>query len=294
MPGGGSVVAARPGGGHGGDEAADVDHPVEDAEAERGVARVERLGDRALHRWLEEGRARADEERRAEHGAKGDGVRDGAADRGQDAEHDVAGDVEAEGDVEALFVAVGVGEAAGDHRQQALHEGPEHVDEALLAEGEAQAAAVGRHHVERQHGAHAEVGEPLQRLHDVGDPEVPAHALDLLGDGGGGGGVVFGRVGHRLLGLLQGDARALGRGAKKARGIQTGARNSRDTGEGRTRGAGALLNAWRGQTPEWTIHFCARSRGGRLPSEARALAVWLGRRVEEEGDADAGGPGEER
>src|SRR5208282_2939772 len=79
-----------------------------------------------------------------------------------------------------FLVAVAVGETAADHRQGRLHQGPPQEDEALIALGKMESADLVRlGNVYGDDHPHAIIGEPLDRLHDVGHPKRPGQAPGL-------------------------------------------------------------------------------------------------------------------
>ena len=156
------VHQAQVAGDDGAEEAADVDQLIEDAPADRGVGRPERRRERALHAGFEDRRAG-----RQHHAAEEEAPVVHAVGHQR-----IADDLEDDRERDGALVAVAVGEPAGEHRQHALHAGPPGEDRALLDVAELGAALrLRQDHVDRHDRPHAVVGEALEHLHDVDDPE---------------------------------------------------------------------------------------------------------------------------
>ena len=155
-----------------GQEGADVDHPVVDAEPEAGVLLGGGAGQGATDDGLEETRTGSHEQEGCEDRAVG---RDVAGD-------EVAGGQDAEGEDEHAPVAVAI-------RQGATGDGDdigEGVDEALqeahglLREAQTPGGHLVRE-VDSEHRVEAVVGGPLEELHDIGHPEHPGESTEEAG-----------------------------------------------------------------------------------------------------------------
>ena len=152
-------------------EAADIDHQVEKAPAHPGGLLRQGLGKGPLDRRLEDGGARGQDQAAGQERAK----------LPLAGHHQVAQDLQADGHHDLALVAVAVGEAAGEHRQGRLHQGPPQEDEALVALAEVQAAdLIGLGDVDGDDHPHPVVGQALDHLHEVGRPERPGQAAGLL------------------------------------------------------------------------------------------------------------------
>ncbi|MNK90743.1 hypothetical protein D3C87_1108090 [compost metagenome] len=160
-------VAGRPGA----DEAADVDHGVEDAPAHRGVTVLGGVGDDALDPWFEDGCPRGEQ-----HAAQEE------APVGMLGPHQhVAEDLDGNGQGDRVLVAVAIGESTGEERQQRLDERPPRVDAPFLDMRELEASTRdGVHDVKGENGANAVIGPALDELHDVACPVGPVEGTDLI------------------------------------------------------------------------------------------------------------------
>ena len=151
------------------DPAADVHGLVEDAPGHRAVAAVGGLDERALDARLEDRRAGGQQHRAGEEAPvtvkpRHDQVAQALDDRrGED----------------RLLVAVAVGQAAGEDRDERLHQIPAQQQRAERGHRHAQPAlGSGPRRVERRHRAHAVIGQALDHLHAADDPEDVAEARD--------------------------------------------------------------------------------------------------------------------
>ena len=140
----------------------EVDHPVVDAEAERGIGLVCRARDGAGDDGLEEAGPGRHHQQGEEHNPVGRGV----------ARREVPGREERERHHEHPAVAVPVRQRAAQDRQHIRHGVDDALEEPDRLLRKAQSAlGDGPREVDGQHGVHAVVGPPLEELHDVGDPE---------------------------------------------------------------------------------------------------------------------------
>ena len=149
---------------------ADVDNHIEKTPAHPGGLGRQGLGKGAPNGRLEDRGARGQQQAAGEERPKGP----------LGGHHQVAQGFDADGHHDLLFVTVAVGEAAREHRQGRLHDGPPQEDEALVALAEVEAAdLVGLGDINGDDDAHAIIGEAFDGLHEVGHPERPGQAPGL-------------------------------------------------------------------------------------------------------------------
>ena len=152
-------------------KAADVDQHVKEPPARPGGFGGQGFDKGPLDRGLEDRGARGQHQATGEEGPK----------LALGGHHQVAQPFQQDRHHDLPLVAVAVGEAAGEHRQGRLHQGPPQEDETLVALAEVEAAdLVGLGDVDGDDHPHPVVGQALGHLHEIGHPKRPGQAPGLL------------------------------------------------------------------------------------------------------------------